>query len=72
MARAGWINSPPPQLNGTFRVTDLQIKPNTPIISDPHYPIVATGDPSNPKSLVIYYTLDGSLPTTGIFPLHRP
>ena len=65
MTRAGWIDSPPANWTGSFRVTDLQINPNTPIISDPNYPIVASGDPSNPKSLVIYYTLDGSLPTTG-------
>ena len=65
MARAGWVNSPSTNWSGTFQVTDLQINPNSPVISDPTYPITATGDPSNPKPLVIYYTLDGSLPTTG-------
>ena len=64
MSRAGWVDSPTTNWSGAFQVADLQINPTTPIISDPNYPITASGDPSNPEPLVIYYTLDGSVPTT--------
>ena len=64
MTRPGWIPSVTTNWTGAFQVADLQISPAATLVSDPNAPITATGDPSNPTPLVIYYTMDGSLPTT--------
>ena len=64
MTRPGWIPSATTNWTGAFQVADLQISPAATLVSDLNAPITAAGDPSNPTPLVIYYTMDGSLPTT--------
>jgi hypothetical protein len=63
MARAGWLDSDTTNWSATFNVADLQVTPPGGLLSVPDSPVTAKGGP-NPKPLRIYYTLDGSFPTT--------
>ncbi len=63
MQRAGWLDSDPVTWNATFNVADLAVTPAGGLISIPSTPVTAKGG-SNPKPLKIFYTLDGTVPTT--------
>ncbi len=64
MQRPGWINSAAASWAATFQVSDLTVAPAGGLISIPNSPIAASGDPSNPKPLKVFYTLNGDPPTT--------
>lgn len=63
MQRSGWLDSAAAAWTAEFKVADLTVTPAGGLISVPNTPVTAKAG-TNPKPLKIYYTLDGTVPTT--------
>lgn len=63
MQRPGWLDSAATPWNAVFNVADLTVTPARGLVSVPNTPVTAKGG-SNPKPLKIFYTHDGTVPTT--------
>lgn len=63
MQRPGWLDSTATPWTAMFNVADLTVTPAGGLVSVPNTPVTARGG-TNPKPLKIFYTLDGTVPTT--------
>jgi hypothetical protein len=63
MQRPGWLDSTATTWTAVFNVDDLTVTPPGGLVSVPNTPVTARGG-ANPKPLKIFYTLDGTVPTT--------
>ncbi|HQL77284.1 MAG TPA: chitobiase/beta-hexosaminidase C-terminal domain-containing protein [Verrucomicrobiota bacterium] len=64
MSRPGWLDSDPVAWSADFYVQDLNVTPPSGYIGVPNTPVSAGSAYWYYRPLTIYYTLDGTVPTT--------